>query len=392
MTVTSYWVLTMMKNNLNNFLPLINKAKLMENSTPFFIYDQKRIQSNIECIFAFLEKMQLKKKESRFYFSYKSCPQEAVVKEVMKHFYGVDVSSFKEYQEIKKLGISPQKISVSGPAKTTPFLQTLIEEDVSAIHFDSLDEIDEYVLLLKNSGKKTSTQFSCRLNADKNSSKLGMSVLDCKKALRENKILITGLHAYLGREQFSTALMDSLTKELTDLTALYPQIKDIFLGPGLKDECRNEKVNYQSRLTNVNWNFEMGRAVIDTAGYYFSPILSVKNREAEQADVIINGGIQHYLSAFTNIQKMAEHTSQILNEDGEVVEGNVEARVYGSLCLPNDLFGWIENCPDQVQRGWWTCFYPCGAYNINASLNDFIKQDSARVFLLDTEAGVIKQL
>lgn len=374
-----------------NLLKIVEQSGILLDKSPLFVYDQSAIAKNIENVFLFLDQLGLKKKTSRFYFSYKSCPNPTIAKEILKKFYGVDVSSYGEYLQVKKMGILPKNISVSGPAKTKKFLEALIEDNVSTIHFDSLDEIDAYTELLQIKKHKTTTQFTCRLNVDRTSSKLGMSFDDAKKAISEKKILVSGIHVYLGREQFSVELVSNLLKEIGLLLIDAPEIADVFLGPGMNLSHLTEKVSALSGLQSLNWHFEMGRVIVDSAGLYFSEILTVKNATEDQVELIINGGIQHYLSAFTDIRKMDHYKAAILDEEGRLLKGEKEAKIYGSLCLPNDLFAWVDNCPKEVRRGYWACFYPCGAYNISASLNEFIAQDKARICLIN-ETGKLSAI
>lgn len=366
-----------------DILKKVSDSGVLGNKQPVFVYDQKIIASNIENVFLFLSNLGLKSIESRFYFSYKACPNPAIAKEVLKKFNGIDVSSYGEYLQVKSFGISPKNISVSGPAKTRKFLELLIDDNVSTIHFDSIDEIEDYLKTTAVKNTQATTLFTCRLNADKTSSKLGMSLDDVRKVLTEKKIQIKGIHAYLGREQFSSEILKDLIKEIDNLIKLSPEIENIFFGPGMNVFHLKEKAPLLATNSQVKWHFEMGRVIIDSAGFYFSEILAVKNAKDDQVELIINGGIQHYLSAFTDIRKIDQSATAILDEDGQLMTGEEEAKIYGSLCLPNDLFAWVDNCPKDVKRGHWACFYPCGAYNISASLNEFIAQDKASIYLIE---------
>ena len=373
-----------MKNKFTKVIENATRAKLFEGERPFFLYDLMEIEQNIKLTMNFLEKAKLKTNKSNFYFSYKSCPNSVITQEVLKSFNGVDVSSLNEYLDVKRIGILPSMISVSGPAKTTDFFKVLIDDNVSLIHFDSEDEVIEYVKILGQSKSKVLTNYSCRLSVDKNSNKLGMSVSEIKKILSAKLLPIKGIHAYLGREKFSNEGVKELATQVNELKVDYNDLENVFLGPGLSSEIlKTDPEAIAEFYPNLIWHFEMGRVIVDSAGFYFGKILSVKKEES--LSLIINGGAQHYLSAFTDIKKINSYCSLVLSHEGEIVEGNLEASVYGSLCLSNDLFAWLDNCPVTVRRGWWTCFYPCGAYNISASLNGFINQDKAKSFLLNDQ-------
>lgn len=370
-----------MKDAFNVVLEDIRKNSLLDREEPLFIYDEELLEESIQQVFQFLERARIKNDMSRFYFSYKSCPNIFIASKVLNYFYGVDVSSLNEYREIKELGLSPERLSVSGPAKTKAFLETLVKDGVGTIHFDSCDEINEYSRLLKKYSIAPPTHYTVRLNMDQTSSKLGMSMHDLERVLQKMELPFVGVHMYLGREHFSIELLNTAHSTFSKIKSKYPGIKDFYFGPGLSAELMKTTLNLSVEIDpSIQWHFEMGRAVVDNCGFYLAKVLSVKNKNQENMDIVINGGIQHYQSAFTDLKRISQHQTWTIDQLMEIKNGKMEANVFGSLCLSNDLFAWLDNCPNELSRGWWICFSPCGAYNISASPNDFINQDRPVVF------------
>lgn len=370
-------------NDINDLLRKFEKINFNPDQVmPFFIYDESKIKSNIKQLKDQLTKLGLSTPTSKYFFSMKSNPNLQLLKVISKDFSGIDVSSEREYDTVRNAGYLPEDISVSGPAKKDAFLKKLLIDSVYAIHIDSSDEFNS-IFKINSSVNNTKTLFNLRVNVDESSSKLGMSFEDCFSKIKMNESRINGLHFYMGREKFDAERMSVLLKRISN--EIIPKKRaskfKIFIGPGFSSSDLT-KVGF-SPLVDVDafeFHFEMGRVVLETAGAYFSEILSVKESGSGKKEIIVNGGIQHLATGMINVFKKVRETI-LFGRSLNILSGSEEANVFGSLCLSNDLLAVVDTCPQDISRGDWIYFYPCGAYNISASASEFIMQDRPRSFL-----------
>ena len=371
-----------MLNNIDDSIENNDQLKALLNTRlPFFLYDENKIKENIQLVKKQLACLGLSTSSSNYFFSMKSNPNLELLKLIALDFYGVDVSSEREYDRAREAEFLAQKISVSGPAKKDLFLTKLLTDKVYAIHIDSRDEYQS-ILRINSTIKNSETLFNLRLNVDESSSKLGMSFEDCLTIFNDKKMHISGLHFYMGREKFNAGKVSALLNKISKEFCHKDLRLKIFMGPGFSStdlKILDLKPISEGKL--FDFHFEMGRVLLETAGSYFSEILSVKKAISGKKEIIVNGGLQHLAIGLVNIFKRNNEVIKF-GKSNQLLKGKNEANIFGSLCLSNDLLAIVDNCPSEITRGDWIYFYPCGAYNLNASASEFIMQDRPKSFLL----------
>ncbi len=351
-------------------------------SYPCIFYSEAVIKQNIALLDDFLKKL-TGKKEVQKYFSCKANPNATLVSFIYNQGFGLDVSSEREFTFALSLGIETKSITVSGPAKQDHFIERLILSEIKALHIDSIDEANFIKYFLETYKKDLKTNFTLRVNVDENSNKLGVSIEQLSECLIRYPF-ISGIHFYLGREKFSKKRLDQELQKISSAIAPHRKLTfSIGLGLSLADLEINQ-ITICELLSNHECSFEMGRVILETAGVYLAKILSIKKQKDFLAtDVIIDGGIQHLASSLIDFKrKIPADVVFFKKSSGELVSGEDQANIYGSLCLSSDLLAIVDNFSRELKRGDIVYFYPCGAYNINASPSNFIMQNLASEYFI----------
>ena len=365
---------------LEKIRKLIKKPEVL--SYPCIVYSEEIIKENIGMLEVFFKKL-TGKNEVPKYFSCKANPNPTLVNFIHDQGFGVDVSSEREFALVTSLGIETKKITVSGPAKQDYFIERLILSGIKALHIDSFDEANCIKIFLETYNMDLETIFTVRVNVDENSNKLGIGIEQLSECLTKYPF-ISGIHFYLGREKFSKKRLDHELQKISTVIAPHRKLT-FYIGLGLSiSDLENNQITICELLANHDCCFEMGRVMLETAGVYLAKILSIKKqKDSLTAEIIIDGGIQHISTSLIDFKrKIPAKVNFFKKSSGEEVCGEDEANIYGSLCLSSDLLVIVDNFSIELKRGDIVYIYPCGAYNIYASPNNFIMQNQASEYFI----------
>jgi diaminopimelate decarboxylase len=368
---------------MSNLIEVIQKSRVLQKDSAFFIYDVAIMQKNFELLKQFFKKIHSHVSIS---YSLKTNPNWYLLKKLIeKNQLGLDVSSEAELKYLKLVGADFSWVSVSGPGKTNACLQLAAKLGVAAIHVESLEELGVLTQIrdLKN--------ISFRLKTDDiYAAKLGLNDHEIKIAfqmLKEKKI--SGLHAYLGRESFSIEKYRAIITKMLELKKTYQdQISSDFafyIGPGLAHP-NYDPLESVDLCGQVPVKVEMGRALMASTGYYFAQVLAVKETNNQRKVVIIDGGLQHLGSPLANLNQGLMNVNpffiggkHVLSKSSE----HVEAALFGSLCLWHDNLHPKLQIPQDLGRGDWIGFEGVGAYGLTAGVPHFIGQALPQEYILE---------
>jgi diaminopimelate decarboxylase len=361
---------------------------LAEQEQSFFIYFEEELVQNV---LRQKKTWQSMSAQSKIFYSVKSNPNLSVIRALAPHVDGFDISSKREFQLVHELAhISLDRITCSGPAKSDQFLNQLIEKNIHCIHVDNREE---YQIL-----QKTLAPRSLRICKEESfSQKVGLSDHDVSQIIRSAEYQeLTGFHAYIGREQFSTEKISFMLKKMLRFAELNPKAfvenPEIFFGAGLSGS-EDLDINSLKNSLPLNWptswtiHIEAGRAIAHSAGVYAARILSVKEQGGIKR-VIIDGGLQHLATHFSSPRTGLALASTLCLRGSNVLEGETSLfNVCGSLSLWNDVLLSDFPLPQDIRRNDWILFHPCGSYGWTAASNQFIGPNPVREFIMN--AGMI---
>lgn len=169
---------------------------------------------------------------------------------------------------------------------------------------------------------------SLRLQLDSDETKLGLSFEEARSILKKaGKKEFCGLHAYLGRESFSS---EALSVHIDLLSRLIREFRDTFIadvrlyiGPGLPS-MKVLKTNKMESRTPIQVpcpvTFELGRSLVSDIGFYAAQVLSVKPGRVPA--LILNGGVHHLGSPLLSIYSSGDVARvQAITAQGSEIEG-----------------------------------------------------------------------
>ena len=388
-------------------------SEITKTGQAFFIYSENKIHQQKHYLKDFFQNFQNIKKKFSIYYSAKSNPNFYLINIVKDLVDGFDVSSSDELELLINMGVSPSKITFSGPGKTEESLTKAIQYQIKCLHLDSEDEYNA-ILKIQSSNEfiahtiQRSIPVSLRIEGSQvESKKLGFSLNEAKTFLEKSPSLtLQGLHCYIGRESFTQSLFDEtinqIQKIITEFKSHFIKAPTLFIGPGLpihsdrqmKDNAKNEVFLVQQE-NNSDLVLEIGRALIGPCGFYGAKVLERKQTNQKREVVILEGGLQHLgspIQSFRDHSKkwnpMVVRNQQILNNS--LNTSNKESKlinmtIYGSLCLWHDALVVHALLPHDLKRGDWLIFSDCGAYGLTAGAVHFINQRLPTEWLLSTQ-------
>ena len=372
--------------NLEPFLP-----DLFKNNQPFYLYLETELQQSAQTVRKFWNLISQEK--FKLFYSVKANPNKSVLKASEPYVDGFDVSSLAEARLLLSLGVSAKRLTWSGPAKTNLAIAELIAKDIGIIHIDSFDEFQAIAAEEEKQQKKIKKSLRVQLDGN-NSKKLGISKLELEKIKKLNLEQIHGVHCYLGRESFSSEnlarFIEMARNFKTDLNLNHEV--ELFLGPGLPSRplIESELLNDPwTRLSGQPLNLECGRALTQSAGYYATRVLAIKE-SADNIRVIIDGGLQHTASHLKSPRYQTKGLEvQFWNSSQKLLAGKRKASIHGSLSLWYDTLMEDVLIPHNLKRGDWIIFNQCGAYGFSAACNQFIGPTALKEWMVTTNNQLI---
>lgn len=352
--------------------------------TPFFVYSTKTISDNIQL---------LKKKwpscapkaQHRIFFSVKSNPNPYLLSAIAKATDGFDASSTQELKLLGKIGISPDRITLSGPAKNRRCLELACQMGIRAIHLDSPDEYQALHSVSKNVKSLTLPKLTLRVALQQGyGQKLGMTIDEISSLLASAMPAeIHGFHVYLGRDGFST---DQASKVLQSMAELRKKFQvafskdfEVYFGAGLSafepGASESDLQIWPTPAPSFDFpiHLEAGRCIVANSGCYATRVLSTKETPQGKYLVVIDGGLQHFAATGRTAKSNARQAKLCAFRGKKPLEGQSRPTdVYGSLGISHDLLLSQVELPCDLQRGDWLVFDLSGAYGYTAACNQFI--------------------
>lgn len=334
--------------------------------TPFYAYDEDTLIRRYECLRHALPD------DIDIYYSVKANPHPKVIGVLAHLVAGCEIASGGEFVLSQQAGVVPQRILFAGPGKGKEELEFVVAEGIREIHIESFDEIR--VLGQITAHARRNIRVCIRINpAGVFGGGLMMggeptafgfeeeSLSEVLQALANYpRLQMRGIHIYTGTQILDAEVLLRHWHHAVDvaerISAAVPGlISTIDLGGGLgvpyfthEKEldlevlgCGAIKLVQRARssraLAQVSFVVEPGRFLAGPAGIYVARVRSIKNCRGTTF-VVLDGGMNHHLSASGNLGQVVRRDFPILNLSCESGPEST-VTIVGPLCTPIDILG-----------------------------------------------------
>lgn len=314
----------------------------------------------------------------------------------------VEVCSYGEFRICKELGISPEKLLISGVLKKKGQLYEILEY-VGSEGAYTIESPQQFRLLVEWCEEQEKEIHVYMRLTSKN--QFGMDEETIESLIHEQEkcpfMRMEGIHYFSGTQKKS---LEVIRKELNYLDEFLEKLgkkcgfeaAELEYGPGLavsyfpdktygmtSDESLEEirkmigGMKYQGHVT-----LEMGRAMAALCGYYLTSIRDLKRNNGKNY-CIVDGG-SHQLNYDGQIRGMYRPYVQV---SPRKTDGNVETwTVCGALCSVNDIL--CQSLPlRRAEEGDVLIFERTGAYAMTEGMSLFLSHALPKVVLYSNETG-----
>jgi len=402
----------------DNFLAIAEKEK-----TPLYLYDEEEVQNNVRAFKKAFEKNGLK---VNIFYATKSNPYFGLLKTVVGEGEGIDVSSQRELQ--LALSAGAQKIIYTGPAKTeSDFELILHHHEKIIVNLESIREL----LLLNKLAKAKGVIVRCGVRVStanqKGWTKFGIPLSQLKDFYDQSKdqssINFCGLHFHISMNktpepyvktlnELSVYFEENFSKEelqgfkYIDMGGgFYPEILDgvypwnkgqeikYINDPFLFDGIYADKFKPRYIPTLVNPIDDFGKQIADVFCEKIRPLLPNAELYAEPGRFVSHSSM-HIVLNLVEIKEEKSGAFIGITDGGNNMIGwekyqfcnyvpifnlsqfdatrEIPFIIYGSLCTPDDIWGYYLYTKGAPQPGDILIMPYQGAYTYTLA-QEFIK-------------------
>jgi len=307
--------------------------------------------------------------------------KQGSIAEVVSHF---------EYEKAKTLGVEGKNIIYNGPFKNKKSLEIAIE-DKAIINIDSFDEIEDIEEIAKQ--KKIIVEVGIRINLNSGiypqwsrfgfNLEIGQAFNAIQRIHKSNYLKIRGVHTHIGTfiidfnaYKIAAKKMSDFIKSTEELTG--NEIQYLDLGGGVPSQNHLKGLYHPPEISIPNINeyakvigeelswlknrknppilyMEMGRHLIDEAGFLITKVVSEK--------LLTDGRRSYVLDAGVNLLYTSTWYKYKIELDKEV-SGLMEPSILnGPLCMNIDVLEEAIMLP-RLKRFQNIILSPVGAYNV----------------------------
>jgi diaminopimelate decarboxylase len=372
--------------------------------TPLYVYDLDVIERQVRALEAVLPPA------VELAYAVKANPALAVVEHVGRLGLGADVASGGELATVRRAGIAPDRVVMTGPGKRDDELRAAVEAGVRAVTVESpgelvrLESIAAVVgrvqpVLLRAAVSEHARLERVRLVGDDGAGKFGMDpgdlVESARMAVASPSLELLGLHAFGASNVLdASAIVDHVAatvrtaRRLALAAGTTIRLVDAGGGLGIPYEAHEGSLDLLRLGTGLaaitaEWTtdpvlrgarllLEPGRFLVGAAGAYLARVVDRKTVDGSIV-VILDGGVHHVLRPALVGQ---EHRIRAVGGRSGTGGVNGAARmvpvtVAGPLCSGLDVFsqGAVMTPPDV---GDLVAVLDVGAYGFTESMPLFL--------------------
>lgn len=336
--------------------------------TPFYIYDFDVIERQVVALRDVLPSV------VELAYAVKANPALAVVAHLGRLGLGADVASGGELETVRRAGIGPERVVMTGPGKRDDELRAAVAAGIRAVTVESPGELARLEAIAAESGRRQPVLLRAavsdharlervRLVGDDGAGKFGMDAADLTAAARtavaSPYLDLLGLHAFGASNVLDAgALVEHVAATVRAARRLAlaagTTLRLVDAGGGLgipyePDEQSLDLIRLGSGLNAITQTWaadpllaearlllEPGRFLVGPAGAYVARVVDRKTVDGA-AVAILDGGVHHVLRPALVGQ---EHRIRAVSARSQAVASGpmVPVTVAGPLCSGLDVF------------------------------------------------------
>ena len=336
--------------------------------TPFYIYDFDVIEHQVAALQDVLPSV------VELAYAIKANPALAVVAHLGRLGLGADVASGGELETVRRAGIGPERVVMTGPGKRDDELRAAVVAGIRAVTVESPGELARLESIAAEAGRRqpvllraavsgNATLERVRLVGDDGAGKFGMDAADLTTAARtavaSPHLDLLGLHAFGASNVLDAgALVEHVAATVRAARRLAlaagTTLRLVDAGGGLgipyePDEQSLDLIRLGAGLAAITQTWaadpllaearlllEPGRFLVGPAGAYVARVVDRKTVDGA-AVAILDGGVHHVLRPALVGQ---EHRIRAVSGRSQAVANGrvVPVTVAGPLCSGLDVF------------------------------------------------------
>jgi len=352
--------------------------------TPFFYYDLKMLQDNIDTL-----KSASEKHGFHVHYAIKSNANSRVLELISESGLGADCVSGNEIKASIESGFSPDKVVFAGVGKSDKEINYALEKNIFCFNCESVQEIEVINELAEKQDKVA--KIALRLNPNVNAythayittgldeNKFGINASQLEEVLEvvsnSENIKLIGLHFHIGSQITDLTPFKNLCNKINELQQWFlgrnVKIEHINVGGGLGIDYQtpdlHPKPPYEEYFQIFNdflelqpgkeVHFELGRSITGNMGTLVSRVLYVK-KGINTNFLILDAGMTELIrpalyQSYHKIENLSKrHLDDIPREKYDVV---------GPICESSDCFG-KDVTLQETERGDLIGIRSAGAY------------------------------
>lgn len=336
--------------------------------TPFYIYDFEVIERQVVALRDVLPSV------VELAYAVKANPALAVVAHLGRLGLGADVASGGELETVRRAGIGPERVVMTGPGKRDDELRAAVAAGIRAVTVESPGELARLEAIAAESGRRQPVLLRAavsdharlervRLVGDDGAGKFGMDAADLTAAARtavaSPYLDLLGLHAFGASNVLDAgALVEHVAatvraaRRLALAAGTTLRLVDAGGGLGIPYEPDEQSLDLSRLgsglgaitqtwaadplLAEARLLLEPGRFLVGPAGAYVARVVDRKTVDGA-AVAILDGGVHHVLRPALVGQ---EHRIRAVSARSQAVASGpmVPVTVAGPLCSGLDVF------------------------------------------------------
>lgn len=362
--------------------------------TPFFVYEEKVLEENMNRIKEALQQNKLEDKVS-IYTAYFCNSNPHLHKILSKLGAGVVLQAREELEQIIALDLQCNKV-VSPSFLSNQEIDYWVAEGIE-LNLASLEEVKYFIE--NHADKKLNFRLDLTRKGTQRTAIKKWQIQELKDILEKSSTTPNSFHVYPGTGSSIKKMVKNLHKTIKIYKKYFPEVKEINLGGGFGFDYEKEehfdwnkyfsvlqKIITKQNINDVSFVIEPGRDVfVDSGSFLVSTKRIIKGRKFD--NISTDGSFVHMPSATIRKRK---HNVEFFDEKGnKLVIGRKKGKPSGSTTLSSDyMFLDKINIPNNLEEGFFIRIKDIGAYGATQHM-EFLNQRPCPEVLI-TKEGKIK--